>query len=68
MIRGGESMAGFVQGIDREQVTFFPARLDADGGFISMSYAKGRRRALLGNICLVRVGGEQLGKSVTSCT
>ena len=28
VIRGGGSMAGFVQGVDREQVTLFPARLD----------------------------------------
>jgi transposase len=28
VIRGGASMAGFVQGVDREQVTLFPARLD----------------------------------------
>src|SRR4029077_2295003 len=28
VIRGGALMAGFVQGIDREQVTLFPARLD----------------------------------------
>ena len=29
VIRGGASMAGFVQGVDREQVTLLPARLDA---------------------------------------
>ena len=28
VIRGGASMAGFVQGVDREQVTLFPAGLD----------------------------------------
>jgi transposase len=28
VIRGEESMAGFVQGVDRDQVTLFPARLD----------------------------------------
>ena len=28
VIRGGASMAGFMQGVDREQVTLFPARLD----------------------------------------
>src|SRR5215467_5713527 len=28
VIRGGASMAGFVQGVDREQVTLLPARLE----------------------------------------